>query len=49
MFYLLFLIIFAGYNMPITQFINEYREVKNTIFLEKEANIVILLRGKLHG
>jgi len=43
------ILIFDGYNVPITQFINECHEVQNTVFPQEEANIIILLRSKLHG
>jgi len=46
MFYLLFL---YGYNMLIIQLINKCREVQNTVFLQDEANVAILLRGNLRG
>jgi len=36
------------YNVPITQFINQCREVQ-TVSPQEEANVVILLRAKLHG
>jgi len=42
-----FVAILDGYNVPITQFINECCEVQNTVFPQKEANVVILLRDKL--
>jgi len=40
-----------GYNdiMPITEFINDYREIQNAISPQEETNVVILLRGKLRG
>jgi len=42
-------VLIFGYNMPITQFINECREIQNTVSLQEETNIVILLQDKLRG
>jgi len=45
------ILIFDGYSVPITQFINECREVQNAVssLLQEEANVVILLQSKLRG
>jgi hypothetical protein len=41
--------VFDGYNMPLSQFINECREVQNALLPHEEANVLILLRSKLRG
>ncbi|KAH0944387.1 hypothetical protein HN011_012507, partial [Eciton burchellii] len=41
--------IFDGYNISLSQFIRECREVQITVSPDEEANVLILLRGKLRG
>jgi len=41
--------IFDGYNVPITEFINECRGVQKAISPQEEASLVILFQGKLRG
>jgi len=40
---------FYGYNVPISQFVNDCREIQSVVLPHEETNILILLRGKLHG
>jgi len=40
---------FDGYNISISQFINECREIQNAFSPQEEVNVVILLRDKLRG
>jgi len=41
--------VFNGYNPPLSQFIRECREVQTAVSPDEEANVLILLRGKLRG
>ncbi|KAH0944444.1 hypothetical protein HN011_009616, partial [Eciton burchellii] len=38
-----------GFNIPLSQFIRECREVECAVMPHEEANVLILLRGKLTG
>jgi len=40
---------FDGYNIPLSQFIRECREVETAVSPDEEANVLLLLRGKLRG
>jgi len=40
---------FDGFNIPLSQFIKECREVETAVTPNEEANVLILLRGKLSG
>jgi len=41
--------IFDGFNIPLSQFIRECREVESAVMPHEEANVLILFRGKLSG
>jgi len=40
---------FEGFNIPLSQFIRECREVETAVMPNEKANVLILLRGKLSG
>jgi len=40
---------FDGFNIPLSQFIRECREVETAVTPNEEENVLILLRGKLSG
>jgi hypothetical protein len=40
---------FDGFSIPLSQFIRECREVETAVTPNEEANVLILLRGKLSG